>query len=204
MLNYPSLAFTDTVKSLQEKYGSRKAYAQMEKRLQVKGLTPSEVAFIQARDSFYIASFGENDFPYIQHRGGPKGFLKILDERTLAFLEFSGNKQYITLGNLAANNNVSLFLMDYPNRTRLKLYASAEALDLGNRPDIEEKLTLGNYGYKPERIMMLHVKAFDWNCPQHITPRYTAEEVEEVLVPYQEYIRTLEKEIEKLKSKQNG
>lgn len=204
MTNYASLAFTDAVKALQEKYGSRKAYAQMENRLHQEKLTPAAAEFVQARDSFYMASIGDNGFPYIQHRGGPIGFLRVVDERMLACWDFVGNKQYITVGNLATNNHVSLILMDYPNRARLKLYATVKLLALGVDPEMERKLSLENYTHKPERIMVFDVKAFDWNCPQHITARYTAEEIEEAFAPYREHILSLEKEIETLKLKLNG
>ncbi|MFT4666234.1 MAG: putative pyridoxine 5'-phosphate oxidase superfamily flavin-nucleotide-binding protein [Polaribacter sp.] len=179
-MNYAKLAFTDAVKKLQTKNGSRSAYERMEKYSSKEGLTLNEMNMIQQRDSFYMASFGENGFPYIQHRGGPKGFLKVLDYKTLAFLDFKGNKQYISTGNIKTNNKVSLILVDYPEKKRLKIYAEAEVLSLLENPGLVEKLQLEDYEYRAERVVVFHIKAFDWNCPQHITPRYTAEEIEAV------------------------
>ncbi|MFT4568258.1 MAG: putative pyridoxine 5'-phosphate oxidase superfamily flavin-nucleotide-binding protein [Saprospiraceae bacterium] len=178
-MNYAKLAFTDAVKNLQNQNGSRKGYDRMEKYSSTVGLTLNEIGLIEGRDSFYMASIGANGFPYIQHRGGPKGFLKVLDPQTLAFIDFSGNKQYISVGNVKTNNKVSLILVDYPRKSRLKLYAEVEVLALEENPEMVEKLKLDGYQYNPERIMVFHVKAFDWNCPQHITPRYTEEEIEQ-------------------------
>lgn len=199
--NFASIAFTPAVKVLQEKYGSRVSYDRMEKRSVIDGLSENEKSFIAQRDSFYMASMGESGFPYIQHRGGPKGFLKVIDSKTLGFIDFAGNKQYITAGNLATNNNISLVMMDYPNRARLKIYAKAEVVELSNRPNLLNTLTLADYAYKPERMMVLTIEAFDWNCPQHITPRYTIEEIEEALLSQTEYIKKLEEEIKILKLK---
>ena len=179
-MNYANLAFTEAVKKLQTQNGSRNTYERMERYSSKEGLTPNEIHMIKNMDHFYMASFGENDFPYIQHRGGPKGFLKVLDNQTVAFLDFSGNKQYISVGNVKTNNKVSLILVDYPAKARLKIYAEAEVLSLLENPELAEKLQLEAYKYRPERIMVFHIKAFDWNCPQHITPRFTVKEVEEV------------------------
>jgi uncharacterized protein len=174
----------------------------MEKRGQTAGLTSAEIEFVAARDSFYLASLGENGFPYIQHRGGPKGFLQALDKDTLACFDFSGNRQYMTLGNLTAHKNVSMILMDYPNRARLKCYARVEVRALGADPEMERKLLPRSDAYRPERILVFHIEAFDWNCAQHITPRYTEEEIAEALAPYRSYVEDLEKELEKLKDDQ--
>lgn len=199
--NFASLAFTAEIKALQEKYGSRRSYERIEKRTIVDGLTDSEIDFIGRRDSFYMASIGENGFPYIQHRGGPKGFVKVIDPKTIGFVDFSGNKQFITVGNLATHNNVSLIMIDYPARARLKLYARAEITALNERPDLLKILTLQNYPATPERMTILHIEAYDWNCPQHITPRFTVEEIEEALAPQREYIDKLEKELKELRKK---
>ena len=180
-MNYANLAFTDAIKKMQEENGSRSNYERMERYISKEGLTPNEIGMIANQDSFYLASFGENGFPYIQHRGGPKGFLKVLDNKTLAFLDFSGNMQYISVGNIETQNKVSLILVDYPRKARLKIYAEAEVLSLDENPELMKNLTLDDYKYRPERIMVFHIKAFDWNCPQHITPRYTVEEVEQIL-----------------------
>jgi uncharacterized protein len=176
--NFASLAFTDAVKSLQEKNGSRSSYARMEQQAYVDGLTENEIDFISQRDSFYMATVGENGFPYIQHRGGPKGFVKVLDAKRIGFIDFRGNMQYISVGNLAGNKNVSLIMVDYPARTRLKILAKAEIVELKDDPVLYDLLNLNEYKFKPERMMVLHIEAYDWNCPQHITPRYTVEEIE--------------------------
>lgn len=180
-MNYAKLAFTNAVKKLQEFNGSRSNYERMEQYSSTDGLTVNEIAMIEERDSFYMSSFGENGFPYIQHRGGPKGFLNVLSPQKLAFLDFSGNKQYISTGNLKTNNNVSLILMDYTQKKRLKIYAKAEVLSLSDNQALETHLSLSEYEYKAERIIVFHIEAYDWNCPQHITPRYTIEEINELL-----------------------
>lgn len=198
-MNYSKLAFSDAIKKLQEMHGSREAYELMEARRSVDGLSPKEIRFIQERDSFYAASVGDNGFPYIQHRGGPKGFLKVLDEKTLGFLDFSGNKQYITLGNLQNSNKVALILVDYPRRGRMKIFARAEVVELGTRPELDQQLELPDYKYKAERIILYHIEAFDWNCPQHITPRFTVEEIQHAFSEQSAYLEKLEKEVEKLK-----
>lgn len=199
--NFASLAFTDEVKALQQKFGSRASYERVEKRNVVDGLSENEAAFIEDRDSFYMASIGENGFPYIQHRGGPKGFVKVIDANTIGFIDFSGNRQYITVGNLATHANVSLFMMDYSARARLKIYAKAEVVELSANPELFKLLSLSDYQAKPERMILLHIEAYDWNCSQHITPRFTSEEIETALAPQREYIKKLEDEIKALKTK---
>ena len=181
--NFASLAFTDAVKEMQKKMGSRKSYARMERETYVDGLTENEIDFIVQRDSFYMASIGENVFPYIQHRGGPKGFVKVLDAKRIGFIDFKGNVQYISVGNIATNNNVALIMVDYPGRTRLKILAKAEIVELKNDDSLFEFLDLGEYKFRPERMMVLHIEAYDWNCPQHITPRYTVEDIEAAFAP---------------------
>lgn len=181
--NFGAIAFTDAVKAMQEKLGSRAVYARMERETYQDGLTAQEIGFIGARDSFYMATIGENGYPYIQHRGGPKGFLKVLDARRLGFIDFKGNMQYISVGNLATHNKVSLILVDYPARARLKIYATAEIVELKENPGLYDVLNLADYKFRPERMMVLHVDAYDWNCPQHITPRYTVEEIQEAFGP---------------------
>ena len=176
--NFASLAFTDAVKALQEKNGSRSSYAGMEQQTLADGLTENEIDFISLRDSFYMASIGKNGFPYIQHRGGPKGFVKILDKKRIGFIDFKGNMQYISAGNIITNKNVSLIMVDYPARARLKIYAKAEMLELNDNPALYDALYLNEYNFRPDRMMVLHIEAYDWNCPQHITPRYTVEEIE--------------------------
>jgi len=198
--NFASIGFSTAARQLQEKYGSRQSYARMEKDSYVDGLTEKETDFIAERDSFYIASIGENGFPYIQHRGGPKGFLKVLDNKRLGFIDFKGNMQYITAGNLATNNKVALIMVDYPSRTRLKIFARAEMAELAGHQELYNALNLEDYKFRPESMMVLRIEAYDWNCPQHIVPRYTVEEIEKALAPQRAYIAKLEAEIKALKS----
>ncbi len=196
--NFASIAFSPAVKAMQEKVGSRGSYARMEKDKYVDGLTESEIAFIAERDHFYMATTGENDFPYIQHRGGPKGFLKILDKKRLGFMDFKGNIQYMSVGNMTANNNIALIMVDYPANARLKIFAKAETIELADNPALYDLLDLDDCNFRPERMIVLNIEAYDWNCPQHITPRYTAEEVEEAFAPQRDHILKLEAEIKAL------
>lgn len=200
-MNYHKLAFTDAIKKLQEEHGSRGGYDHMEGRSSVEGLSYDEISFISERDSFYMASFGANEFPYIQHRGGPAGFIKIIDEKTIGIVDFAGNKQYISLGNVSQHNKVALMLMSYPQRARLKIYAEIEIKELKDFPDLYEELKPQDYKFRPERMMVFNIKAFDWNCPQHITPRFTAAEIETAFAPQKKYIADLELQIEELKEK---
>jgi len=199
--NFATLAFTDAVKAMQEKAGSRASYARMESEVYVDGLTDNEIGFIAERDSFYMASIGENNFPYIQHRGGPKGFIKVLNEKRIGFIDFRGNMQYITVGNMATNSNVALIMVDYPTKARLKILAKAEIVELKDDPSLFEMLNLEDYKFKPERMMVFHIEAYDWNCPQHITPRYTVEEIEAAFEGQRNHINKLEAELSALKNK---
>ena len=199
------LTFTPSVKAVQEHYGTRRNYARFEGgEPDFHGLTDAENDFIEARDGFYMATVGENGQPYVQFRGGPKGFLKVLDDHTLGYADFRGNLQYISVGNLAANDKAALFLMDYPNQTRLKILARVEVRDAKDAPELIEKLTIPDYKAKIERAMILHVEAFDWNCPQHITPRYTMDEIRTMTLPLYEHVEKLEKEIAELRSKEKA
>ena len=199
--NFAEIAFTDAVKKLQKKYGSRNGYERMEKFNIIDGLTENEISYIQNRDSFYLASIGAKEFPYVQHRGGPKGFLKVLDSKRIGFIDFTGNKQYVSVGNVATNNNVSLIMIDYPTKTRLKVFAKAEIVELEENSELYNLLNLKEYKFRPERMIIFHIEAYDWNCPQHITPRYTADEIQEAFIPQQEYIAKLEAEVKELKLK---
>jgi uncharacterized protein len=178
--NFTELAFTESVKAQQEKYGSRPAYLRMEQGGVFRNkLTWQERGFIKVRDSFYMSSVGENGWPYMQFRGGPKGFLKVLDDNTLAYADFRGNGQYISTGNFTANNKTVLFLMDYTKQQRLKIWAETKVIDASDDPELLKQLSDPGYQAKIERIITFKVHAFDWNCPQHITPRFTAEEFKE-------------------------
>jgi predicted pyridoxine 5'-phosphate oxidase superfamily flavin-nucleotide-binding protein len=193
--NFAEIAFTDAVKKLQEKYGSRKSYERMEKLSMIDGLTDYEMSFIQNRDSFYLASIGVKEFPYVQHRGGPKGFLKVLDTKRLGFIDFIGNRQYVSVGNMATNTNVSLIMIDYPSRSRLKIFAKAEIVALDDNSELFKTLNLDNYKFRPERMMVFHIEAYDWNCPQHIKQRFTLEEIDEITKPLRNKIKELEEKL---------
>lgn len=180
--NFMQLAFTDRVKEEQEKYGSRISYQRMEDRNpnQTK-LSIRETHFIEQRDGFYLSTVGENGWPYVQFRGGPRGFLKSIDAHTLAYADFRGNMQYISSGNMKSTRKAALILLDYASRTRIKIWAETETLDPDEHPDLLEKLTDPDYQAKVERIVVFRIKGFDWNCPQHITPKFTFEEVKELI-----------------------
>jgi predicted pyridoxine 5'-phosphate oxidase superfamily flavin-nucleotide-binding protein len=199
-MNYAKLAFTDAVKALQENSGSRSSYARLEKNSYTDGFSDAEEEFINDRDSFYMASIGANGFPYMQHRGGPKGFIKVLDSHTLGVVDFSGNKQYITVGNAVTNQKISLFLMDYPSKARLKLYAEIRIVEITDDPQLFKLLDPDMYKHKAERMMIFDVKAYDWNCPQHITPRYTMQDIEFAFSDRNAYVRKLEMEVELLRT----
>lgn len=203
MTNYSTLAFTDPVKKLQEHYGSRSAYARQERFAYLDGLSDQETSFIAQSDSFYMASIGENGFPYVQHRGGPKGFVKVMDKDTLGFVDFAGNRQYISVGNIMTHPQVSLIMVDYPRRARLKIYAKARIAELSEEPSLFNLLDPADYPHRPERMMVLAVSAYDWNCPQHITPRYTAEEIADAMSERDEYIRRLETELAQCRQRNN-
>ena len=181
--NFTELAFTESVKAQQEKYGTRSAYERMEQGGKFRNqLTWQEQGYIKNRDSFYLSSVGENGWPYMQFRGGPKGFLKVTGDNTLAFADFRGNGQYISTGNFHTNKKTVLFLMDYVKKQRLKIWAEAEVLDPAGHPELAEHVVLPDYEARVERIIVFKVHAFDWNCPQHITPRYTEEEIQKGMV----------------------
>lgn len=181
---FAEITFTPSVKVAQTRYGSRAGNAgfeQAEERRDV--LTEREAEFIQARDGFYQASVGETGWPYVQFRGGPNGFLKVLDERTIAYADFRGNVQYISTGNINADGRVALILMDYPNRRRLKIWARAQIVHESEDPALLARLEVPTYRARVERAVVMTVEAFDWNCPQHITPRFTEGEIAEFVAP---------------------
>ena len=188
------IAFTPTVKAVQERLGSRKGYASMEQRGGWNDVvTPELATFIGDRDTMFIATTNADGQPYIQHRGGPPGFLKVLDERTLGFADFSGNRQYITMGNLDDNPKAFIFLMDFANRRRIKIWGRAEVVE--NNDGLREKLYDPGYGSEPERMFLFHIDAWDVNCPQHIKPRFTEEEVGESIQALRDRIAQLEAEV---------
>ncbi len=191
------IAFTPAVKAAQQLRGSRDSYARMEQRGGWQHIvTPELSAFIAQRDSFYLGTASNDGQPYIQHRGGPKGFLKVIDEKTLGFADFVGNAQYISIGNLDENNKAFIFLMDYPNQSRIKIWGTAEIIE-GN-DTLLQQMTVDNYRGKPQRTVLFHVQAWDSNCPQHIRPRFTEEEFSPVVSAYRKRIEELERENQRL------
>ncbi len=179
MKQYASdIAFTESVKAIQTRYGSRNSYARVEKDWWPDRITTELADFITERDSFYMATVNGAGQPYLQHRGGAKGFLKVIDDHTLGFADFRGNRQYISYGNLEENNKVCLFLMDYPNRTRIKIWGTAKVIE--DDQELINKLSIFDYNGKSERAFIIQVETWDKNCPQHITPRYTHEEITEI------------------------
>jgi predicted pyridoxine 5'-phosphate oxidase superfamily flavin-nucleotide-binding protein len=202
--HYMEIATTPAVRQAQAANGSLAYWDGVKRQKATDRLTEAEVTFIAARDSFYMASVSETGWPYVQHRGGARGFLRVLDERTLAFPDYRGNRQYISVGNLAANARVALFLMDYPNRRRLKIYATVEIKNLQENPALAEKIAVPSYPAKVERAFVLKIEAFDWNCPQHIVPRFTEAELGPALAPVVARIEHLEVENKALREKLVG
>jgi predicted pyridoxine 5'-phosphate oxidase superfamily flavin-nucleotide-binding protein len=187
------------VRALQEADGSRASYAKSELgEPHHDRLGEREAAFIAMRDSFYLATVTETDWPYIQHRGGPAGFLRALDEKTIAFADFRGNRQFVSVGNLAKNDRVALILMDYAHQARLKILGHAQVIELKDDPALAAKLALPGYRAKPERAFLITVDAFDWNCPQHITQRFTADDVQHAVGAMSRRITELEAEVQRL------
>ena len=193
MKHFGDIVFTDQVKAEQKARGSRELYEGMTARPAPEGFSPREAAFISQRDSFYMATVTEEGWPYIQHRGGPRGFLKVLSDSELGFADYRGNRQYVSVGNLQNERRVSLFLMDYPNKARLKLLGRARVVVADTDPDLAARLAIDGEG-KVERLFTIKVDAFDWNCPQFITPRFTEEELAASLSPMVEELQTLRQE----------
>jgi len=188
------IAVTPAVRAVQARMGVDHVWQDFKGHRAFDSFGENEQAFIADRDSVYMATVSETGWPYVQHRGGPRGFLKVLDAHTLAFADYRGNKQYISTGNLAANDRVCLFLMDYPRKARLKIYAHVETLDLDEDPALTAAVTAPDDKAKPERIFRLRLETFDWNCPQHITPRFTEREIMAMVAPLQERLAQLETE----------
>jgi predicted pyridoxine 5'-phosphate oxidase superfamily flavin-nucleotide-binding protein len=193
------IAMTPSVKAAQAANGSAEMWTDFEGERSFDRLSESEAAFIAARDSFYMATVSESGWPYVQHRGGPPGFLRMLDEKTLACADFRGNRQYISIGNLAANDRACLFLIDYPHRQRLKIFAHVETRRPADDADLMTKLAMPGYRGKVERALVFHLEAFDWNCPQHITPRFSEREIANVLASARERSAALEAENKELR-----
>ena len=199
-MSFGSLVFTPVVKELQERYGSRQQYDRMQKAgASHDHFTAFEIDFLAERDSFYWATVGATGWPYVQHRGGPKGFLKVIDDRTLALADFRGNKQFISTGNLLTDNRVAMILVDYPHQARLKILGRVDVLDGEKAEAWMDRVRLPGYKAVIERVFVIHVEAYDWNCPQHITPRYTAEEIRDAVHDVEEKLHSLETENEELR-----
>lgn len=177
---FASVMFGEAAKRLQERFGSRAAYERVAREGKAgDALGPMERDFIGRRDSFYLATVTADGWPYVQHRGGPKGFLKVLDDWTVAFADFAGNAQFVSMGNLETNDRVALFLMDYPNQARLKVIGHARIVE--EDAELKEGVRVDGYKAKVQRVIVVEVVAFDWNCSQHITPRWTEDEVRAVM-----------------------
>ena len=188
------IAITPNVRAVQEQMGASKSWKDFRGNREFDAFTDSEADFIGERDSFYMATVSETGWPYVQHRGGPSGFLKVIDEHTLAFADYRGNRQYISTGNVVANDRACLFLVDYPRRARLKIYVRVEVLGPDDDAALTEAVTDPAYGAKIERIFRLRLEAFDWNCPQHITPRFTEAQVNAAMAPARARLAQVEAE----------
>ena len=190
---FQALVQTESVHRAQEHYYGKSQH--VASAPEHDSLTEDEIAFIQARDSFYMATVSETGWPYIQHRGGPVGFLRVLSPTSLAFADYKGNRQLLSTGNLAAGDRVALFLMDYPARTRLKILGHARVEDAREHPELVAQLAEPEVQRTVERLFFIDVVSFDWNCPQHITPRYTVEEIKSIVAPLQQRIAELETQL---------
>ena len=193
---YSDIAFTPAVRALQTRMGSRSGYASLDHTTERRDtLTQPEIAFIQAREGFYQATVSETGWPYVQFRGGPTGFLKVLDNRTIGYADFRGNVQYISVGNLLGNDRVSMILMDYANQRRLKILGRVRMVSQSDEPELITRLESDNYPARVERAIIISIEAYDWNCPQHITPRFTDSEIGELVAPLEAEIARLKREL---------
>ena len=198
---FMNIALTPSVRAAQATMGADHLWQGFKGHREFDRFTHNEAAFIAERDSFYMASVSETGWPYVQHRGGPRGFLKMVDDRTLAFADYRGNRQYISTGNLAADDRACLFLMDYAGRARLKVYVRVEQVALDADAALTDLVTVPGYKAKIERIFRIRLESFDWNCPQHITPRFTEDEVNEAMRPLRDRLGALEAEIAGLRAR---
>jgi predicted pyridoxine 5'-phosphate oxidase superfamily flavin-nucleotide-binding protein len=190
---FAEIMFTDGVKVTQGHYGTRAHNERFEQNGGPNNvLTAREIEFIGARDGFYMATVTETGWPYVQFRGGPRGFVKVLDEHTLGYADFRGNLQYISMGNLTQNDRVAVFFMDYRNRVRLKLLGRARVEDVAHNLELAAKLEMPAYRAQVERAVRITVEAFDWNCPRHIAPKFAEDEVERMIAPLRARIAELE------------
>ena len=198
-MSFGSLTFTPLVKMLQERHGSRRQYQRLERDASSPPrFGPMESDFLAERDSLYWATTGATGWPYVQHRGGPKGFVKVIDDRTLALADFRGNKQYISAGNLLTDNRIAMIVVDYPRQTRLKILGRVEVFEGEAARNWIDRVRVPGYKAVIERVFVVHVEAFDWNCPQHIPQRWTLEELKQT--PLFERIQSLEAEVQRLRA----
>ncbi|KRB80028.1 pyridoxamine 5-phosphate oxidase [Nocardioides sp. Root190] len=202
--HYAAIAFTDTVQQVQERHGSRdfygaKAARGIADRSGPDPLGPHERDYLEERDAFFLASVSETGWPYVQHRGGPPGFLRVLDDHMIGWADFKGNLQYVSVGNLAHDDRVSLIAMDHAGRQRLKVFGRARVVTLADEPELVERLADPSSDAVVERAIVVAVEAFEWNCPQHITPRYSAAELEPVHAAMRERLAAAEAEIAALR-----
>lgn len=192
-MKYLQMTMTESVRSAQQRYyGHAPMFSDVPDR---DPLGEAEARFIADRDSFYLGSISEQGWPYVQHRGGPKGFLKVLDPITLAFADYRGNRQLLSTGNVHMNDRVALFLVDYKNRARLKILGHARVEDVRENTALAERLAQGDIRNKVERVVTIEVVSYDWNCPKYITPRYSLDEVEEAMAPLKSRIAELEAQL---------
>lgn len=199
MRRFFEIAFTPDVKAAQEQKGSRARYAGLEVGDDAPdALGEDEATFLSERDSFYMASVGSSGWPYIQHRGGPKGFVKILGEHTIAFADLRGNRQYVSVGNIAKEDRVALIFVDYPRRARMKLIARATVRTRADDPELFVRVA-GNAA--AEAIIVVRVEGVDWNCPLHITPRFSEDEIRRMAQPLLDELRVLKRENAELRAK---
>jgi predicted pyridoxine 5'-phosphate oxidase superfamily flavin-nucleotide-binding protein len=187
---FHEIVFTDSVRKAQAHYYGKSQ--RVEGAPERDALTEDETAFIQSRDSFYMATVSENGWPYVQHRGGKPGFLRVTSPTSLAFADYQGNRQLLSTGNLAVTDRVTLFLMDYPQRARLKIIGHARVEDARQHPELVAQLAEADVRRIVERLFFIEVVSFDWNCQKYITPRYTAAEVEVAVAPLKQRIAELE------------
>lgn len=203
---YIRTMFSAPARARQQQAGSRASYARME-GIGEAGPDPigdAEAEFIAARDSFYMASVTPDGWPYLQHRGGPPGFLRHIEGNVLGFADFTGNRQYISAGNFTHDDRVSLFLMDYPARRRLKIIGHARLVEAASDPALIERLMVPGYKAAPERAVLIDVVGYDWNCPQHITPRFTEAEIQNGVKPLLDELAALRAEVARLRALTSG
>jgi hypothetical protein len=194
---YMQLVLTPAVQQAQDKYFGKNGA--VEDAPETDPLTADEAGFIASRDSFYMATVSETGWPYVQHRGGPAGFVKVLGPNLIGFADFKGNRQLVSTGNLEITSRVALFMMDYPNRTRLKLLGHASVLDAREHPELADQLAPEPLRKRVERLFLIQVISYDWNCAQYITPRFTAAEVETYVAPLKARIAELEAQVAEMK-----